>query len=102
MTESCFLAKYSDRPCSGRLIRAHLLPRQLILREVVAERSAAVISDPRSYVLACGGPMGNAGHHGELDVSRTIRIPRDDLPAGLEDLAEEVGLVWWLDREYGR
>ena len=46
--------------------------------------------------------MGNAGHHGMLDASRTLRVPRDRIPAGTEHLAAELGLTWWLDREYPR
>jgi hypothetical protein len=98
----CFLAAFSDRPCDGRLIRAHLIPRQLLRRESGTRlRYLDVVNDPRSYVMACGGPMGNAGHHGMLDASRTLRIPRGALPVGVEAFAEELGLGWWLDREYG-
>jgi len=86
-------------PCDGELIKAHLLPRQL-LRQTSEGRRA--IEDPRSWVWACGGVMGNGGHHGMLDQSRRLKLHRDRLPHGVEDLAEELGLVWWLDREYGR
>jgi hypothetical protein len=41
------------------------------------------------------------GHHGMLDTSRKIRLPRAVLPARLESFAEEHELLWWLDREYG-
>lgn len=96
--EVCFLAEFSDKPCDGRLVKAHLLPRQLLKREHVEH----AITDPRSWVWACGGPMGNAGHHGMLDTSRTLRVPRDRIPRVTEDLAKELGLTWWLDREYSR
>jgi hypothetical protein len=96
----CFLAPFApEKPCDGRLIRAHLIPVHLLKREV--RQAWAAANDPRSWVWACGGPMGNAGHHGMLDASRTLRIPRDRLPRGLEALAEDLGLGWWLDREYG-
>lgn len=102
MSATCWLAQFRrDVPCEGALIRAHLIPRQLLLRELAAEESAAAIEDRRSWVPACGGIMGNAGHHGMLDTARTLRVPRDDLPRGLEELAAEVGLTWWLEREYG-
>lgn len=99
MKARCFLARFSDRPCDGRLIKAHLLPRQLLKRE----GGAAAIADPRSYVMACGGPMGNGGHHGMLDQRgcRPLRVPRYALPPGVAELADELGLSWWLDREYG-
>lgn len=87
--------------CDGRLIRAHLLPRQLLGRELGAAEARAAVKDPRSWVWACGGAVGVGGHHGQLDYARTLRVPRHRLPAGLEDLALELGLVWWLDREYG-
>jgi hypothetical protein len=95
---SCWLAGLSDEPCDGRLVRVHLIPQQVIKREV--RRSAAL--DPRTWVWACGGAVGVSGHHGMLDYARTLRVPRHRLPAALEDFAEETGLGWWLDREYGQ
>lgn len=119
----CYLRGFSDRPCDGRLVKAHLIPQNRIAQEfphgvvIVDGRRErahpienpewervslqALQADDRSWVWACGGPMGNAGHHGMLDASRTLRIPRDRLPAGLEEFAEELGLAWWLEREYG-
>lgn len=85
-------------PCDGRLVKAHLLRRQVIEREA----PAADVWDVRAWVWVCGGPMGNAGHHGMLDAGqRLLRIPRVALPLGLEEFAEELGLTWWLTREYG-
>jgi len=46
--------------------------------------------------------MGNAGHHGMFDYARTIRIPRAALPADVEKLAVDAGLMWYLDRIYGK
>ena len=98
MTPVCWLAQFRpDVPCEGELIRAHLIPRQLLKREGKKE----LIADPRTTVWACGGPMGNAGHHGMLDYSRTLRVPRSALPPELEDVCRDAGLSWWLDREYG-
>jgi hypothetical protein len=94
-------------PCYGPLIRAHLIPRQQIRR---ASRSLgnqkdgsverALINDPRSFVMACGGLSGLGGHHGELDMLR-LSPPRSSLPHGTEELATELGLEWLLDRMYG-
>lgn len=81
--------------CSGRLVRCHLIPKQLLKREGGGEW------DARSWVWACGGIGGNAGHHGMLDHSRRLRLPRAAIPARTEQLALELGLIWWLDREYG-
>lgn len=92
----CWLAQFSEKPCDGRLRRCHLIPKQVIKRE--AQLS---VWDARSWVWGCGGPTGVGGHHGMLDSSRTLRIPRDRLPAGLEEFAAELGLSWWLDRTYG-
>lgn len=84
-------------PCDGRLVRAHLIRRQVIRREV----GDAHAWDPRCWVPCCGGPTGCGGHHGMLDQSRRLRVPRDRLPVGVEEFAAEFGLGWWLDREYG-
>lgn len=101
MTHGCFLAQFRpDVPCSGRLIRAHLLPRQLLRRELDRTTYLAAVEDPRSWIPACGGIMGPTGHHGMLDYSRTLRIPYDKLPPGTVELARELGLDWWLEREF--
>ena len=103
---TCWLAVWgvSERgamtPCDGRIVRAHLIPRRVILRELASEIAPAVIDDPRSWVPACGGPMGNGGHHGQFDWARSLRIPATHLPSGVWVLAETHGLTWWLEREY--
>jgi hypothetical protein len=74
-----------------------LLPKQVIRRELGAYYSW----DERTWIWGCGGLTGIGGHHGQLDHSRTLRVPREKLPPGLEDFAAEHGLTWWLDREYG-
>jgi hypothetical protein len=99
--DECQLAQFSQTPCEGRLIRAHLIPRQLFLRVLLPSQAVKAIYDPRSYVLACGGPTGVGGHHGELDHSRTLKIPRWAIPETTEALAAEYELTWWLTREYG-
>lgn len=131
MARRCFFHGWPEAgPCNGRLIRAHLIPQQLIkrtcpdglyrygdvwlpparVRELEApsldmsgfpwRSCSALLMDPRSWVWCCGGPTGAQGHHGMLDYSRTIRIPRDRLPAGVEEFAAELGLLWWVDRTY--
>lgn len=114
----CFLAQFSERPCEGRLVRAHLVRQQVIQRELLdargqvnellgaqgkgrLPRSHDLRWDSRTWVWACGGPTGNGGHHGMLDHSRTLRVPRAALPEDVEEFAAEFGLGWWLDREYG-
>lgn len=88
--------------CEGRLIKAHLISRQVLIRELGGVTGRAAILDPRSWVWACGGIMGVSGHHGAFDSSKRLRVRRDRLPPGVEDLAEELDLVWWLDRTFGR
>lgn len=97
---TCFLAEFSDKPCEGRHVRVHLIPKQLIRREL-GKGWRTIADDPRCWVWACGGAMGPSGHHGMLDYTREIRIPRSALPAGVELFALEHGLTWWLTREYG-
>jgi hypothetical protein len=97
-------------PCDGRLVRAHLIPAQLLKRETNAAVRARAMTqatqdmlvwDPRAWVWMCGGPTGIGGHHGRLDYSRRLRIPRHRIPPETEEFAAELGLGWWLDRTYG-
>jgi hypothetical protein len=81
--------------CDGRLVRCHLIPKTVI------QDAGGKVWDPRAWVWGCGGPTGIGGHHGMLDHSKTLRLPRECLPAGLEEFALELGLMWFLDRTYG-
>lgn len=96
----CWLAKVPGAgECDGRLVRCHLIRRQVIRHEVGGKHEL----DPRSWVWACGGITGVGGHHGMLDwagVNR-LHIPRDMLPSAVEEFAADLGLSWWLTREYG-
>lgn len=91
--------------CDGQLIRAHLIPKQRIRRELRAGRTVAelreIMWDSRAWVWCCGGPTGSGGHHGQIDYSRTIRILRAQLPPELEAFAEQYGLEWSLEHDYG-
>jgi hypothetical protein len=100
LRRTCFLARFSRVPCSGRLVKAHLIPRQVLKREV-GKGWSRYVKDERSFVPACGGLVGLSGHHGALD-HYALRIPRAAIPAGTEELAAELGLTWWLDRRYGQ
>lgn len=118
----CFLAAYGVHergpmpPCDGALVRCHLLPRQLLKRtwrevhhgsrrqkrrELPWRHLEDLLVDPATWVPGCGGPSGAGGHHGMLDVARTLRIPRGALPDATEEAARTLGLVAWLEREYG-
>ena len=81
--------------CEGRLVRCHLIPKQVL------KRNGGHPEDPRGWVWGCGGVTGVGGHHGMLDSARTLQLPRDAIPPGTEELALELGLMWWLDRTYG-
>lgn len=95
----CWLARFSDVPCDGRLVRAHLVPQQLLKREL-RTKDPAVLWDERTFAPACGGPTGIGGCHGRLDGYR-LTVPRADLPPGLEDFCTEHDLTWWLTFRYG-
>ena len=103
---SCYLAQHGiyERgtmpPCEGQLIKAHLLPRQLLRRELGPIQADEAIRNPASWVPACGGPQGQSGHHGMLDTARTLRVPYEALPVPLIALAEALGLAWWVCREF--
>ena len=94
----CFFRGWAG-PCDGRLIRAHLIRQQVLKRELNAGR--ALLEDPRLWVWCCGGGVGLSGHHGQLDSSRSIRIPWHQLPPEFIELVDELGLGWWATREYG-
>jgi hypothetical protein len=108
MTDGCWLAQFSDTPCDGALVRCHLIPRQRLKKSWADIRHRwtgtlqELIDDRRTWVPACGGPMGVGGHHGELDFSRKLRIPIWRLPTETLLLVEAIGLDWWVVREYAR
>ncbi len=95
MTEGCFLAPFSRRPCDGQLRRVHLVEKQAL------KRRGHDPWDPRSYVLACGGPWpGLSAHHGEFDRYKLV-VPREALPEAVEEMCVEFGMRFYLDRRYG-
>lgn len=72
----------------------HLIPRRII-KEKYPLWSAASLRDERVVRVAC------RQHHHMLDVSKTLRLTRESLPASVEEFAEEFGFTAWLEREYG-
>lgn len=89
-------------PCEGRLIRAHLLRQQVIVKNVRGCTSRSpLLWDERLWVWACGGRTGIGGHHGMFD-GKAIKVARVKLPPELEEIALELELDWWLDKTYGR
>jgi hypothetical protein len=112
---ACFLASHGQMadgsempPCDGRLVRCHLIPQQMLRREFPT-RAARYCANRATWVLGCGGPAGNGGHHGMLDSGmRPLYIPRSALPAAVEGFAKELDLMKegqpfqaFLEREYG-
>lgn len=105
----CWFARELGLPagsCDGELVRAHLLPKEKIRREIARRPMPPALRretvwDPRLLVPACGGPMGNGGHHGQFD-SWALSVPREKVPAGLVQWAEEHGLAWMIDWRFGR
>lgn len=106
---ACFLAthgRWEGRglmpSCVGPLRRVHLLPKQLLKRTLGCDGSDPRLWDPAVWVLGCGGYGGGGagGHHGALDLARTLRLPREALPHSLLAYAESHGLTWYVDRNY--
>lgn len=86
------------RDCEGPITRAHLIPRQQLRRAVIRLPNVTTnraVKDKRLVVDAC------LKHHHLLDTAKKIRLTRELLPAPVEEAAEEYGLLWWLEREYG-
>lgn len=93
-TPTCFLAQFAPgSPCDGRMEHAHLIREQTIRKHV--SRSKLILWAPAVWRPACHR------HHGLLDQSKTLRIPRSAIPAETEAWALEHGLSWWLAETYG-
>jgi hypothetical protein len=116
---ACWLSRFSDEPCDGQIVKCHLIPQQKLKRiwnevyhakrlptQMYPELSRwpslkHLLDDPATWVPGCGGPMGNAGHHGQLDHSRTLRVPYARLPLQTIKLATDLMILPWLEQEYG-
>jgi hypothetical protein len=73
----CFFAHLGG--CEGRLVKAHLVPKQTLKREfrtrsvfadipVIGEDAVdRAVWDTRCWRWMCGGPTGIGGHHGAYD-----------------------------------
>jgi hypothetical protein len=84
-------------PCDGGLVKCHLIPRQVLKANHLEHH----VWNGCVWVWGCGGLTGIAGHHGMLDHSRTLKLPRSAIPAATETFACQHHLIWYLDREYG-
>ena len=102
LNPGCWFAQIPEAgPCDGELVRVHLIPRQTLRKEFGKTLGNKLAEDPASFVPGCGGPTGIGGHHGMLDSSRKLRVPRELLPELFVKWCESLGLGWYIDREYG-
>ena len=98
----CFFAHLGG--CEGRLVKAHLIPKQALKRELATKlwkggmgqvdaREAAIglAWDGSVWRWMCGGPTGLGGHHGQFD-AKQIRL--DGLPEDLVGFLREWDLEW--------
>lgn len=98
--ESCgYLVPLSSfvrlRDCDGPLDPHHLVTQQQIKKVVRGiDARGFRLNDERNIVPVCR-------RHHDLYHGCRLRIPREALPAGVEDFAAELGLEWWLERQYG-
>lgn len=124
----CFFEGRHAGRCSGPLQCAHWIKQQVLRRELGGELHAECPMCAAEPGQSCVGKSGRAmrnphqpridrwlgvlwspfvwswvceGHHVRLDRVRDLRVPRADLPAGVEEYARARGLEWWLEREYG-
>lgn len=112
LRNACWFSKLPDAgECEGpQVVRCHLIRQQKIAKEHprgYSGRSLAVLqADPRGWVWGCAGTSGIGGHHGKLDTaphdSSKLIVPRAMIPEETEEFAAELGLLWWLDKTYGR
>jgi hypothetical protein len=103
----CFFAHLGG--CEGRLVKAHLVPKQTINREVIApllrehgqivtERALkdSILWDPRCWRWMCGGwGYGSSGHHGMYDA---YQIRLHAWPEDFLEFLREYGIEWMADR----
>lgn len=76
--------------CDGPTDKAHLIPKQRLKK---ARLNQEQIWDKRVWTSMC------RYHHHRFD-NGFLRIPREDLPKGIEEYAAEHELAWSLDRDY--
>lgn len=108
-TATCWLAQFSDTPCSGRLEKVHLIAKQIVRRDVWLPRYNGRVETPDNFPTTLRELVwdrriwryGCHGNHHDLDCTKRIVLKRSELPASVEEFAREYGLTAWLEREYG-
>lgn len=102
MAPECFFHDLGN--CDGQLVKAHLVPKQTIKRELyyrairqgmnkpeARAMSQNIAWDDRTWRWVCGGIMGNGGHHGMVDAKQ---IEWGPWPADLIEFLREHDLEW--------
>lgn len=80
-------------PCEGRYDRCHVGFRKQTLRR--AGLTEEQVFDPRCWMYGC------RKHHEMSHWARTPPLDRRDLPESVEEFAQEHGLEYRLDADYG-
>lgn len=91
--EECWFAHVSScelRP-DGKFDRMHLIPAQRLRKAGLSKKEA---QDERFIRLGC------RKHHHQFDQG-FIKVERVEIPRETEEAAEEYGVAWSLDRDYG-
>ncbi len=84
----CWLSQFSSTPClfraDGQADKCHLIDQQRLKQHGLAH----LCDDPRSWVYGC------RYHHGQLDLTKKIRLTREQHPQAFLEFAEENGLFF--------
>lgn len=92
----CGRSKHEARRAGTKLEGHHAVAKRK-LKEVARARGLnliAVVWDLRNRVFVCGSPC----HPDHTSAKRRIRLA--DLPSHVLVFARELGLMWWVEREY--
>ena len=98
----CYFHQLGD--CDGQLVKAHLIPKQTLKRELyyrlreqgmnkpaAREQATRIAWDNRAWRPVCGGPTGIGGHHGMVDAKQ---ISWGEWPEDLMEFLREHDLEW--------
>jgi len=102
MPECWFKSLPDAGPCDGRLVKCHLIKRQVLERELGKREGGRLVRDDRTWVWGCGGPMGPGGHHGQFKPDGAKPIPLSRLPLGFLRLMADLDLWWYVERTFNR
>jgi hypothetical protein len=86
--------------CEGRLVKAHLVPKQTLKRELHLDKTfpnpLTPIWDSRCWRWMCGGwGYGSSGHHGAYDA---YQIRLHAWPEDFLEFLREYDIEWMADR----